>query len=196
MFISANPKSRFHFLPHQHVKYKKKIVAHTIKSSKDLSGILTMLSENKKFVVERNASEMNFNAEQKRNVISMRGKEDNPNLLLFSPTPKTPTTASTSTTPQKTNTRNCIVCSSNGLTTTALTMNLSSIGPLVCTSIGCIGTTSTTNSAARETNNRMSRSASPALGTENNTRLSSLLIGHFSNLFDVVLCFFLLNFQL
>lgn len=162
MFISTNPKSRAHFLPHQHVKYKKKIVAHTIKSSKDLSGILTMLSENKKFVVERNAP-----------------KSDNPNLLLFSPTPKAPTTASTATA-QKSNARNCIVCSSNGLTTTALTMNLSSIGPLVCTSIGCIGTTSTPNSAAKETNNRMSRSASPALGTENNTRLSSLLIGHFS----------------
>lgn len=146
-----------------------------------------MLSENKKFIVERNAnlakSGVNFNAEQTQNVnvdsMMMRGKDNNnPNLLLFSPTPKTSTTASATTTAHKTNERNCKVCSSNGLTTTALTMNLSSIGPL-CTSIGCIGTTSTVNSGAKETNNRMSRSASPALGTENITRLYYLLIGGF-----------------
>lgn len=138
-----------------------------------------MLSENKKFIVERNANLQNVNVA----VDSMRGNDNNPNLLLFSSTPKTPTTASTATQKE----RSCIVCSSNGLTTTALTMNLSSIGPLCTSSIGCIGTT--INSGAKETNNRMSRSASPALGTENNTRLNSLLIGDFSNLFDVVLCY-------
>lgn len=196
-------------MPHQHVKEeKRKVVAQTIKSSKDLSGFLTMLSKNKKFVVERNPNLSNLkremlNAEEKQQHYNvnfdssmqiMTGKvvDNNPNLLLFgqyshqappnkSLSTTTPSTATKTTTTmsQKTSERNCIVCAPNGLiTTTALTMNLSAIGPL-CTNIGCIGATSN-SIGAKEANSRMSRSASPALGTENNTRLNSLKIGDFS----------------
>lgn len=167
------------------MKDKSKIVTQTIKSSKDLSGILTILSENRKFVVERSPKREMFKADV------MRGKvvDNNKNLLLFgqyshqkpssltsSSSKSTSTSTTVTQTASKTSHKSCIVCAPNGLTTTALTMNLSAIGPL-CTNIGCMGVTSNSSSlnsssgATKEANSRMSRSASPAPSTENNTRL-------------------------
>jgi hypothetical protein len=92
--------------------------------------------------------------------------ENNSNLSLFGQC--SPTSAVTSAKP---NDKNCVVCSPGGLTTT--TLNLSSIGPL-CTNIGCIGATAGNSSKNLNSNDRMSRSASPALGAGGeNPRLSS-----------------------
>lgn len=188
--------ARVHYLPHQHVKDKHKSIVQAVKSRSALNGMLTILSENNKNAVGNSNlikskivnAESNLNI---KNIDSMRGKvvdynNNNTNMLLFgqySPTTAvlTTTTATstvtTNTTSKKTTERNCIVCSPNGLTTTAaLTMNLSSIGPL-CTSIGCMGAAASTSSGSLEANSRMSRSASPALGAagENNNSRSFLI---------------------
>lgn len=86
------------------------------------------------------------------------GKEINENLSLLG-SPSTVATTTGATTSTKTNEKNCVVCAPGGLATSSL--NLSSIGPL-CTNIGC-----------KDSSNRMSRSASPALGGDN-PRLSSI----------------------
>jgi hypothetical protein len=159
-------------------------------------------SNKKSSSIGRNLSH-NENAESHRNVkvvnsMPMMGKvvENNPNSLLFgqySPSTTATKSSSAAKTTSGASSRSCIVCSPNGLTTKALTMNLSSIG---CTNIGCIGVTAVCgvgNGSAKDanSNNRMSRSASPALSTagEINTRLSSLLIGDFSFL-NLFLCRF------
>lgn len=200
--------NRVHYLPHQHVKNKQKSVAQAVKSRNALSGMLTILSNDKEKVVGNSnliKSKM-INAESNQNVKdidSMRGKVvdyNNKNMLLFgqySPTTALLTTTTststvtTNTTSKKTTERNCIVCSPNGLTTTAaLTMNLSSIGPL-CTNIGCMGAAASTSSGSLEANSRMSRSASPALGAageNNNSR--SLLIGDFLFIKKFVVVFY------
>lgn len=98
-------------------------------------------------------------------------KENNSNLSLFgqcSPPSSTATSA-------KATDKNYVVCLPGGLTTSTA-LNLSSIGPL-CSNIGCIGVTAGNSSSSKNlnSNDRMSRSASPALGGAGgeNPRLSS-----------------------
>lgn len=171
-------------------------------------------SDNKKSSSNERNLLLNENAESHRNVkvvnsMTVMGKvvENNPNLLLFGQySPATTASSATgggaaaaakTTNGVASSRKNCIVCSPNGLTTKALTMNLSSIG---CSNIGCIGVTAVCgggNGGAKDanSNNRLSRSTSPALSTagENNTRLSSLLIGDFffhKSVFYVVFCLY------
>lgn len=141
---------------------RQKLLVQTLKSATDFSGILTMISGNEK---PENHKVVNV-------VDSLVGRkeiENNSNLSLFGQC--SPTSATTSA---KANDKSCVVCSPGGGLTTSTTLNLSSIGPL-CTNIGCIGvTTGNSNSKNLNSNDRMSRSASPALGAGGeNPRLSS-----------------------
>lgn len=154
-------KSGVHYLPHQHIKDRQTLLVQTLKSTTDFSGMLTMISGNEKPKKQSSVNIVDALVAGGRNDL-----ENNSNLSLFG----SPTSALTSA---KTNEKNCIVCLPPGLTTS--TLNLSSIGPL-CNNIGCIGAVNS-NSKNLNSNDRMSRSASPA---GENPRLYSIKIGDFS----------------
>ena len=167
--------SRLHYLPHQHIIDKQRMIERSVKCS-DINGILTMISGNSN---KRNSNEnsslmpekMVIDAEHKikyysnietEKVGNSKSNNNNTNLLLFGQYSKTAPSMT-----QKAKEKKCIGCTPGGLATTALTMNLSTISPL-CTNVGCIGASCSKDANA---SSRVSRSASPALGnTSDNPR--------------------------
>ncbi|KAG5676088.1 hypothetical protein PVAND_005942 [Polypedilum vanderplanki] len=159
-------ENRLHYLPHQHIKDRQKLVERSIKS-REFSGILKIISGNDNARNLKSMSGNNIEAEQKSHnmrlsVEKVGNSKSNSNLLLFGQYSKT-----TSSKQKAVEKSSCIGCTPGGLTTTALNMNLTTIGPL-CTNVGCIGTSC--NSKDANSSTRVSRSASPALGSasENN----------------------------
>lgn len=181
---------RPHYLPHQHIKDKQRMIEHNIKKYKDINGILTMISGNEngsKKKREKSCDDLknhlSVDAEYKLNntknikIIETEtvgnSKSNHTNLLLFGQYSTTTTTMTSKS--QKSAEKKCIGCTPGGLATTALNMNLSTISPL-CTNVGCIGT-----SCSKEANSgsHLSRSASPALGnTSDNPRFKKLVPKH------------------